>query len=428
MKVVPDDQDIQVKADRSLDYSKAKPVVSTYDLNALEAGVKLAAAQGGTVTAIAAGPASINDSKQIKNILARGCDDLAMVADDACAGMDARQTAAVLAGLAKNAGADLVLCGDGSADMYAQQVDVQLACALGWPVVNAAAKIEIADGAATVTRIEEDETFVSADEKDKHYIAYVTYIVNGREYTEALDSYSPSYEVGKEVKVKYDPAAPATVRDASMGFSLYLMCIGAALIAVAVVTMMKNRQQRRDVKETRTRETGGEPQPLFRPSHKLPEEREVYFLTDQGTAKGTCHIEDGERNLLYEAVCDKFSLLGDSLYTFADREHGTEKQYSVGKTLTQSSDGLFALDNHSSFPLNGKDVWKQLHKNGIRIETGLDGLEWPTPSIGTRRRSPGSSAPAGRSTRRTKAASSPRCPPPGSSASGPGKSIWTPSF
>ena len=229
---------------------------------------------------------------------------------------------------------------------------------------------------ATIERIEEDETFVSADPNDKHYIAYVTYAVDGQTYTEALDSYSPSYVVGKEVKVKYDPANPATVRDASLGFSLYLILIGAALIAVSIVTMMKNRQQRQDVKETRARESGGAPQPLFRPSHKLAEEREVYFLTDLGTAKGTCHLEDADRNLLYEAVCDKFSLVGDSLYTFKDREHGAEKQYSVGKTLTQSSDGLFALDNHSSFPLDGKDVWKTLHRNGIRIETGLDGLKW----------------------------------------------------
>ena len=227
---------------------------------------------------------------------------------------------------------------------------------------------------ATIERIEEDETFVSADPNDKHYIAYVTYTADGTVYTEALDSYSPSYEVGKEIKVKYDPADPATVRSASLGFSLYLILIGAALIAVSVFTMVKNGQQRSEVKADKA--VGGEPQPLFRPSHKLAEEREVYFLTDLGTAKGTCHLEDADRNLLYEAVCDKFSLVGDSLYTFKDREHGAEKQYSVGKTLTQSSDGLFALDNHSSFPLDGKDAWKTLHRNGIRIETGLDGLKW----------------------------------------------------
>ncbi len=227
---------------------------------------------------------------------------------------------------------------------------------------------------AVIERIEEDETFVGEDPSDKQYIAYVTYTVSGKEYTEALDSYAPSYEVGKEIKVKYDPADPATVRDASLGFSLYLILIGAALIAVSVFTMVKNRQQRSEVKADKA--VDGAPQPLFRPSHTLSEEREVYFLTDQGTAKGTCHIEDAGRNLLYEAVCDRFSLVGDSLYTFKDREHGTEKQYSVGKTLTQSSDGLFALDNHSSFQLDGRDVWKQLHTNGIRIETGLDGLKW----------------------------------------------------
>ena len=44
IKIVPDDQDIQVAADRSLDFSKARPVVSEYDLNALEAAAQLAAA------------------------------------------------------------------------------------------------------------------------------------------------------------------------------------------------------------------------------------------------------------------------------------------------------------------------------------------------------------------------------------------------
>ena len=43
-KVVPDDQDIQVSADGTLDYSKAKNTVSAYDLNAIEAAAQLAAA------------------------------------------------------------------------------------------------------------------------------------------------------------------------------------------------------------------------------------------------------------------------------------------------------------------------------------------------------------------------------------------------
>ncbi len=52
MKVVPDDQDIVVAADRSLDYSKAHQVVSEYDLNAIEAAAQLAEELGATLYAV----------------------------------------------------------------------------------------------------------------------------------------------------------------------------------------------------------------------------------------------------------------------------------------------------------------------------------------------------------------------------------------
>ena len=154
-KVVPDDQDIQVAADRTLDYSKAKPVVSTYDLNAIEAAAQLAAAcEGSSLKAMTIGGSFINDSKLKKNVLARGVDELFMVTDGACEGMDAFATGNALAALVGKMGEfDLIVCGDGSADNYAQQVDVQLAAALGIPVVNGAVKIEALDGAVRVTRV-----------------------------------------------------------------------------------------------------------------------------------------------------------------------------------------------------------------------------------------------------------------------------------
>ncbi len=156
-KVVPDDQDIQVAGDRSLDFSKAKGVVSAYDLNAIEAAAQLAAAHpGSTVTAVTAGPASIDDSKLKKNVLARGVDDLRMVADDALADMDAAATAEVLAALLADGPYDIILCGDGSADDYAQQVDVQLAARLGLPSVSAVTEIDGAEGAVVVERTLED--------------------------------------------------------------------------------------------------------------------------------------------------------------------------------------------------------------------------------------------------------------------------------
>ena len=156
VKIVPDDQDIQVAADGSLDYSKAKPTISTYDLNAIEAAAQLAGADG-SVVVISVGPKSIDDSKTKKGILARGVSELYMAADDSLAGLDAFATASALAALVAEVGEyDLILCGDGSADNYAQQTDVQLACRLGLPVVNAACKIEAADGGIKVESVLED--------------------------------------------------------------------------------------------------------------------------------------------------------------------------------------------------------------------------------------------------------------------------------
>ena len=157
-KLVPDDQDIQIASDRSLDYSKAKPTVSAYDLNAIEAAAQLAAANDATLKVVTAGPASIDDSKLKKNLLARGTNELVMAADDALAGADALQTAKTLAKLIAGQGEfDLVVCGDGSADEYAQQVDVQVACQLGVPVVTAASRIEIKGNVLEADRVLEDE-------------------------------------------------------------------------------------------------------------------------------------------------------------------------------------------------------------------------------------------------------------------------------
>lgn len=153
VKVVPDDQDIVVAADRSLDYSKAHQIVSEYDLNAIEAAAQLAEASNATLYAVSASNAKADDLKVKKSILSRGPAELRMIADDAFAFADARTTARALASLVKNIGeVDLVVCGDGSADMYAGQVDVQLAAELDLPAINAVTSIKLEDGTAVVER------------------------------------------------------------------------------------------------------------------------------------------------------------------------------------------------------------------------------------------------------------------------------------
>lgn len=152
IKIVEDDQDLVVNADLTIDGSKAAPVVSSYDLNAIEAAVQLAESQeDARVIAVSVAGAKADNSKLKKNILARGVDELVLMADDACSDLDAHGTAKLLAGMIADLHADLIVCGDGSADNYAQQVDVQLADMLDLPIATAVQSVKLDEGQGSVT-------------------------------------------------------------------------------------------------------------------------------------------------------------------------------------------------------------------------------------------------------------------------------------
>ena len=157
VKIVPDDQDIMVKEGGVLNFDKAKPTISTFDLNAIEAGAQLHEANEGDFVAVSVGDAATNDSKTKKNVLSRGPERMVVVADDALLGADTYQTACALKGAIDKAGDwDLVICGSGSADRYAQQVGSQLGQLLGVPNINAISKIEVGDGKIIAERSLED--------------------------------------------------------------------------------------------------------------------------------------------------------------------------------------------------------------------------------------------------------------------------------
>ena len=84
-KIVPEEQDIVVNADRSVDTGKAALKISQYDLNAIEAAMCLAG-EGDEVVALSAGPAkNLSNSKICKDILSRGPARLELVSDDSLA-------------------------------------------------------------------------------------------------------------------------------------------------------------------------------------------------------------------------------------------------------------------------------------------------------------------------------------------------------
>lgn len=160
-KLSPDAEDIQAKPDGSLNFAGAEWKIGPYDLMAVEAGAQLVEAQGGTLTALSAGPKELENSKSRKAILSRGPNELVVVMDEALRDADAHLTAQALAGaIRKRGGCDLVLCGEGSADLYAQQVGAQLGQLLELPTLNAVGKISVSGGKLVVERVLEDEVEV----------------------------------------------------------------------------------------------------------------------------------------------------------------------------------------------------------------------------------------------------------------------------
>lgn len=160
-KVVSDEQDLEVKSDRTLDESHAEKILGEYDLVAIEEAVSLASETGGSCSLLTVGTTDAAGSKVVKAALSRGADDLYTVCDDSLQGLTSYQTAQILAKAVEQIQGDLVICGEGSGDMYAQQVGSMLGALLGYTTVNAASKVESCDDAhVLVTRSLDTETEV----------------------------------------------------------------------------------------------------------------------------------------------------------------------------------------------------------------------------------------------------------------------------
>jgi hypothetical protein len=155
------------------------------------------------------------------------------------------------------------------------------------------------DGTATIISIEEDPDYIPDPDasNDKQYITTVKYTVEGKEYTTKLNSYDPSYKVGGDVKIKYDPNDPSKLTS-GFGFGIYLMIAGAAILLLILFLTIKKKISVKNLKEANGEIT-------FAPSEK-GEERELYFLTDIGTVKVGHRLEDKERKELEKTVGEAF--------------------------------------------------------------------------------------------------------------------------
>ena len=151
-KLVPEEQDIVVTPQRSLNFDRADAKISQFDLNAIEAATQLSA-EGDEIVALTVGGSLLQNSKVRKDVLSRGPDSLFMVQDPQLEHSLPRDAA-------KNIEFDLMLFGEGSGDIYAQQVGLLVGELLQLPVINAVSNIQRNGDRIVVERTLEDEVEV----------------------------------------------------------------------------------------------------------------------------------------------------------------------------------------------------------------------------------------------------------------------------
>lgn len=151
-KWVIDEKDIRVAADsRALNLDRVGYKISDYDRSAVEEAVRLKEKYGGSVAAITVGQATAK--KSLKDVLSRGPDTAYFVNDTTFSNLEPSQTASILCEvISSRIEFDLIICGEGSSDLYAQQVGPRLAERLGIPCITYVNKLTIEGDKLTAER------------------------------------------------------------------------------------------------------------------------------------------------------------------------------------------------------------------------------------------------------------------------------------
>ena len=157
-KLGPEEQDIVVTPEYTLNFDNADAKISQFDLNAIEAASQLAT-DDDEIAALTVGGSLLQNSKVRKDVLSRGPHSLYLVQDAQLEHALPLDTAKALAAAIEKIGFDLLIFGEGSGDLYAQQVGLLVGEILNIPAVNGGSKIiSLTADTLTVERELEDET------------------------------------------------------------------------------------------------------------------------------------------------------------------------------------------------------------------------------------------------------------------------------
>ncbi len=154
VKHAVDETELKIDSNGKPQLEGAASKMSTFDKNAVEEALRLRSALGGEVVALTAGGPDAR--KTLKEALAMGADKGVHVLVK-LGTLDPMRTSELLAAALQKTGPfDVVLCSEGSSDIYTGQVPPMLAERLGVPYVGYVRKIDVSGQSAKAERSLED--------------------------------------------------------------------------------------------------------------------------------------------------------------------------------------------------------------------------------------------------------------------------------
>ncbi len=155
---------LKIESDGRVNLDESPLMISEYDKNALEEGLRIKEKYGGKVTAISIltwGPLArrVSEIEKIsREILARGADECHVVLDERLTNITTLESSIVAARLAKKLGNfDLYITGEYSQDTTSAQFAPRLGALLNIPVVTYVNKLSVEGKELIVERITENE-------------------------------------------------------------------------------------------------------------------------------------------------------------------------------------------------------------------------------------------------------------------------------
>ena len=155
VKQVPDSTEVKLSSDHTLQRDFIAQVMNPADESALEKGLALRDAHGGSVTVLTMGPERAES--MLREAITRGADDAVHLTDSAFAGADTLVTAKCLKAAADLLGGfDLILCGRRAVDGETGQVGPMLAALMQCACVANATDVRMEEEKPVVDQLTEN--------------------------------------------------------------------------------------------------------------------------------------------------------------------------------------------------------------------------------------------------------------------------------